>query len=396
MFCTICQCDIDPTAPPSATETPRKKERQHGGFETGSKEASGPGDNDSQSSNVLPSIHSSRLVLPCGHGFHRCCILKWVHFGHNRCPNCNKQIEELTLKVPVACAEETSGKLEYEEKMIDSAKDQCIKSPDIGKESMHSEDTDVVKQGEIEEVKLRSTNTDEIYSSEPMHVNLDSSLWSVTSLAVQTTASPSAGLRGLSQTGWYNVRLTIVPPKLRKIESIKYVFHPAFSLNTLEIVSEPFDLVVKLCTKEVKVVVIVTSIPLKQKKRRAPSGGKQETGRKCFCFVHTVRKETSTRSYIDPFLNSLDTPTLYSTINPTTYFQSCLATYNRSPEYYKKTIIPPLRGDRRAKLREYNERGHRIRRANGMVDRNERDDGVDEGGGIGSFHERDRDICNIM
>ena len=110
----------------------------------------------------------------------------------------------------------------------------------------------------------------------------------------------------------------------------------------------------------------------------------------------TVKKETSTRSYIDPFLNSLDTPTLYATINPTTYFQSCLSTYNRSPEYYKKTIIPPLRGDRRAKLREYNERGHRIRRGSATGNGNEREDGIDEGGGIGAYHERDRDICIVM
>ena len=246
MFCTICQCDIELTAPPSATDTPCERGGQSCSTETG--------DSDGQPTNTLPSIHSSRLVLPCGHEFHRCCILRWIHFGHTRCPNCNTQIEELTLKVPIACTEENPKKSEYnEEKIADSTEKQSTESPPI--EKKHSEDTEIVKQGEIEEVKLKSTNADEVYSSEPMHINLDSSLWSVTSLAVQTTASPSASLRGLSQTGWYNVRLTVVPPKLRKIESIKYVFHPAFSLNTLEIVSEPFDLVVKLCTKEVKVVV---------------------------------------------------------------------------------------------------------------------------------------------
>ncbi len=62
---------------------------------------------------------------------------------------------------------------------------------------------------------------------------------------------------GMRAHGWYNVQLQIVPPKRVHIDQVKYVFHPAFNVSKMVMRSSPFDLVVKLCSNNVVVLICV-------------------------------------------------------------------------------------------------------------------------------------------
>ncbi|GIQ86565.1 hypothetical protein KIPB_008442 [Kipferlia bialata] len=156
--------------------------------------------------------------------------------------------------------------------------------------------------------------------------------WRVQNIAVPTRCSPESIRLGLRPTGWVNVQLQVLPPPGITIRAIRYVFHPAFSLNTLSIDTAPFDLVVKLCSSSVTVVIDITC----------------DNDEK-FALVHTLEKEMCTRNFFEPLYNGAPDPS--KPIDPLTYFSQLLSVYRRAPDYYSKEMQPPARFQRRRQPR---------------------------------------------
>lgn len=146
--------------------------------------------------------------------------------------------------------------------------------------------------------------------------------WRVRNLAVRTRCSPESIRLGLKPEGWYNIQLQIEPPAGRKIHRVRYVFHPAFSLNKLDIERSPFDLVMKLVSNSVEVVIDITC----------------EDGTR-FTIVHNLVKELCTRVFLEGLYNGVnDGP-----INSLVYFGELIDMYHRAKDYYGTEMEPPPR-----------------------------------------------------
>lgn len=152
---------------------------------------------------------------------------------------------------------------------------------------------------------------------------LDSITWKLNNIAVRTRCSPESLRLGLRPDGWYNVQLQIVPPLGKKVVRVRYVFHPAFSLNKLDIDEPPFDLVMKLVSNSVDVII----------------EAQLEDG-KTFTFAHSLTKELCTRTYYEDMYNGLDES---KQIVASEFFRDMLANYKRDPDYYEKDMPPPPR-----------------------------------------------------
>jgi len=128
----------------------------------------------------------------------------------------------------------------------------------------------------------------------------------------------------LRPDGWFNIQLQVVPPPGRTISRVRYVFHPAFSLNKLEVTHPPFDLVMKLVSNAVDLVVEVAC-----------------TDGSVFTFVHSLVKELCNRVYFEGIFNgSADGEKV---IDASHYFDSILETYHRPKNYYGVEMEPPPR-----------------------------------------------------
>lgn len=81
-------------------------------------------------------------------------------------------------------------------------------------------------------------------------------MWSIRNVAL--SCLPTAeGIR-IRATGWYNIQLQVIPPPGVRVDRVKYVFHPAFNVASLTMNREPFDLLVKLCSTNVFVLIEIT------------------------------------------------------------------------------------------------------------------------------------------
>eukprot|EP00768_Dysnectes_brevis_P007241 gnl/Dysnectes_brevis/6047_a9091_431.p1 GENE.gnl/Dysnectes_brevis/6047_a9091_431~~gnl/Dysnectes_brevis/6047_a9091_431.p1 ORF type:complete len:269 (-),score=74.27 gnl/Dysnectes_brevis/6047_a9091_431:53-784(-) len=164
-------------------------------------------------------------------------------------------------------------------------------------------------------------------------------IWRITNVAVRTRASPASLRLGLRADGWYNIQLQIVPPSGTRLERVRFFFHPAFSLNKLQIDSAPFDLVMKLCSNNVDVLVVCNY-----------NGGQE------FTMVHTLVKEVCTRLFFNPSFNGAKDPS--KPIRPAKYFEELLPAYRRGQDYYvQEQPAPP-----RFTARRRQERGSAIQR----------------------------------
>ncbi|KAA6379069.1 MAG: hypothetical protein EZS28_025404 [Streblomastix strix] len=84
----------------------------------------------------------------------------------------------------------------------------------------------------------------------------ESSVWTIRNIGVSCV--PTDEGRMIKATGWYNIQLQIIPPPRVVVEKVKYVFHPAFNISKLTLIQEPFDLLVKLCSSNVHVLIEIT------------------------------------------------------------------------------------------------------------------------------------------
>ncbi|TNJ30642.1 Ribonuclease [Giardia muris] len=147
-------------------------------------------------------------------------------------------------------------------------------------------------------------------------------VWKVKNIAVRTKCSPESIRLGLRPDGWFNVQLQVEPPPHKQIRRVRYIFHPAFSLNKLDIDTPPFDLVMKLVSNSVDLLIEVTC-----------------TDGSVFTMVHMLLKEMCTRVYFEGIFNGVDS----SHIKGLTYFNSLLETYHRDKDYYGAEMDPPPR-----------------------------------------------------
>eukprot|EP00703_Trepomonas_sp_PC1_P005197 JAP91409.1 Ring finger domain-containing protein [Trepomonas sp. PC1] len=152
---------------------------------------------------------------------------------------------------------------------------------------------------------------------------LETITWKLNNVAVRTRCSPESIRLGLKADGWFNVQIQIIPPAGKNIKRVRYVFHPAFSLNKLDIKQPPYDLVMKLVSNAVDVIIEVTL----------------ESG-KVFTFIHQLTKELCTRVYYEDMYNGSD---FSEEISATKYFEGILDNYKREADYYDKEMPPPPR-----------------------------------------------------
>jgi hypothetical protein len=127
--------------------------------------------------------------------------------------------------------------------------------------------------------------------------------------------------RMIKATGWYNIQLQIIPPPRVVVEKVKYVFHPAFNISKLTLIQEPFDLLVKLCSSNVHVLIEITfhkkdnwpkSIFKKKESNAGSNKGNDkmlqtqtQTQTEVFTIAHKLEKEVTARKYIYREFNGL-------------------------------------------------------------------------------------------
>ncbi|KAL0234526.1 hypothetical protein PCE1_001562 [Barthelona sp. PCE] len=133
--------------------------------------------------------------------------------------------------------------------------------------------------------------------------------------------------------GWHTVRLKITPPPyVDHITRIKYVLHPAFSLSKVDLHEPPHELVIKLCSNNVPVVVQVYFVH--------KVTGKVDT----FTMQHCIVKETSNWNY---FCGNGDVSLIYNglqseenqVLSPNSHFKDLLTLYKRPDDYYASPLI---------------------------------------------------------
>lgn len=166
-------------------------------------------------------------------------------------------------------------------------------------------------------------------------------LWRINNVAVRTKASPESIRLGLRQTGWINCQLSIIPPAGKQLESVRYVFHPAFSLNCMFINGDNVnkDLVVKLVSNSVEVVIDAKT-----------------TDGTLFTMIHTLSKEICNRIFIENEFTGISVSSTLGNrtdrdikktpdgrIDSLKYFEDLLPSYRRDPDYYYKQMPPPPR-----------------------------------------------------
>ncbi|KAG9397143.1 Ring finger domain [Carpediemonas membranifera] len=168
----------------------------------------------------------------------------------------------------------------------------------------------------------------------PIDLNqLGDSVWRVSNLAVMTMPSPESLSQGMRAHGWYNVQIQIIPPKRCRIDQVKYIFHPAFNVSKMVMKNAPFDLVVKLCSNNVLVLICIDY------HNRASS-------MQTFVISHVLEKEMCTRLYFDPHFSGSDD----TIANPEAYFERLLSQYHRPSSYY---LEPPLEPSHRSRRRGF-------------------------------------------
>ncbi|KAG9395007.1 Ring finger domain [Carpediemonas membranifera] len=149
--------------------------------------------------------------------------------------------------------------------------------------------------------------------------------WAIRNSAMSTTPSPSSRSRGLRQTGWSNVALNIIPPKgaALTITRVRYYFHPAFSSAVVSLDTQPFAVVLRLCSNSVAVIARIEYVEA--------DGGAHE-----FNIMHSIEKTNCTRLYFEGRdgmkleYNGHTEPIKH----PETFFQDLLERYNRPQNYY--------------------------------------------------------------
>ncbi|KAL0223910.1 hypothetical protein P9112_003300 [Eukaryota sp. TZLM1-RC] len=138
---------------------------------------------------------------------------------------------------------------------------------------------------------------------------------------ISVSCQPSPEGLSLRPYGWFNVQLRVVPlTKGIKIRKISYYFHPAFSIPMVTMKRDPYDLLVKLCSSD---VVVVISIVYKYK------GVIQELN-----ILHRLLKEPAMRVYIGDYFNGDEQSSEIT--SPETYFEPLLSLYQRPNDYYQQ------------------------------------------------------------
>ncbi|ESU36209.1 Putative RING-finger domain protein [Giardia duodenalis] len=164
------------------------------------------------------------------------------------------------------------------------------------------------------------------------NIDMDGSMgerrWKIKNVAIRTKCSPESIRLGLRPDGWFNIQLQIEPPPHKTIRHVRYIFHPAFSLNKLDIDTPPFDLVMKLVSNSVDLLIEVSC-----------------TDNTIFTMVHSLVKELCCRVYFDGIFNGVDS----SSINGLEYFESLLENYHRDKDYYGAAMDPPPRFTKRTR-----------------------------------------------
>ncbi|KAJ4460765.1 hypothetical protein PAPYR_3005 [Paratrimastix pyriformis] len=156
-------------------------------------------------------------------------------------------------------------------------------------------------------------------------------MWSIRNIAL--SCLPTAEGMRIRATGWYNIQLQVIPPPGLRITRVKYVFHPAFNVASLTMNREPYDLLVKLCSTNVFVLIEIHF-------------GEGQT----FTIAHRLEKEPCTRNYFYGDYNGLmmgedeelpNPEILAQNIDVKDYFKQLLALYRRPDNYYSSPIMGP-------------------------------------------------------
>lgn len=152
----------------------------------------------------------------------------------------------------------------------------------------------------------------------------------VRNIAVPTTATPDSLARGLRSSGWFNVIIAVIAPPGITVDNVVFTFHPAFSLANVRLHKEPYELIVKLCTNRVAVVIDVEYHRENSKKEN-------------FKFCHFLEKRSIVRSYFKGSFTGFGEDGCDVIDSPENYFSNLLSTYNRDSAYYEKSPITPSR-----------------------------------------------------
>ncbi len=148
--------------------------------------------------------------------------------------------------------------------------------------------------------------------------------WMLKNSAMATNPSPSSRLRGLRQSGWYNVAINITAPPGARVTRATYFFHPAFSSASIELDKAPFTVVLRLCSNSVSVVLKIDYIDVATGDMRS------------FSVSHLIEKTNCTRLYFervgpaDHEYNGHTGPIAC----PESFFSDLLNKYNRPDDYY--------------------------------------------------------------
>ncbi|KAL0227479.1 hypothetical protein RCL1_003623 [Eukaryota sp. TZLM3-RCL] len=151
-------------------------------------------------------------------------------------------------------------------------------------------------------------------------------IFRISNLAV--SCQPNRDESELKPFGWCNVQLKVASA-LRgvKIKKVVYYFHPAFSQPYVKTGREYYDLVIKLCSTDVEILVNV---------HYRWMGCDHQ-----FTFVHKVVKEPIVKTYIVDFANGTSDQT---PIIPQTYWSEILDLYDKPSNYYEEPMQAPRRG----------------------------------------------------
>ncbi|KAK2952479.1 hypothetical protein BLNAU_12585 [Blattamonas nauphoetae] len=172
-------------------------------------------------------------------------------------------------------------------------------------------------------------------------------LWSIRNVALSCEPTPE-GMR-IRQNGWYNIQLAVNTPPNVEIQRVKYVFHPAFNIPRLVMDKPPFDLLVKLCSSNVLVLVEIRfkwRDSSDVRKNLDYSHHNEEIN--IFTIAHKLEKEVCTRHYFAGEYNGLgnvaaeNDPVVRSNIDVTRYFSDLLSLYRRPGNYYQSPSLPSV------------------------------------------------------
>jgi hypothetical protein len=161
-------------------------------------------------------------------------------------------------------------------------------------------------------------------------------LWRIENLAIATLPSPESVALGLRPTGWANVQLRVFAPPDVSVKHVRYIFHPAFNVSRLTVTLPPFDLVIKLCSANVEVVVEACYTS-----KEAP-----DAEPRFFRMCHTLEKDgfCSRLFFQGPRgqeFNGSEKPS--DEVVSEEYFHELLRAYRRPSDYYLRSPDEPRR-----------------------------------------------------